>query len=668
MKDGDVGIGQYRADIDGLRAVAVLAVVGYHFFPGLVRGGYAGVDVFFVISGYLITGIVLRAQAADGVSLITFYRRRVVRIVPALLAVLLGSAALGALLQGDSDFAALGRHIAAAALMVPNLLSMHEAGYFDPAAELKPLLHLWSLGVEEQFYLVWPVAMLGLAAVSAPRWRWAVVLAVAACSLTWGVYTSHVDPVTAFYSPLGRAWELLAGALLALSAPARSATARSGPLGTANALAWGGAALVTASFMLLHRSLPYPGWAALLPVAGAVLLLRASPQAWLHRRVLAVPALVYVGRISYPWYLWHWPLLALARPYAEGLDLRQWVALKLVLVVVSFGLAAATFRWIEQPARRLQQQGSAQALVLALVGGLIALAALGAALLAARGLPQRAPDHVVGRAALLAELDRVGVCKAERIAGCSTAAPRWQDIDTLFVGDSHALAWFAGAPAQRTAYFGTPGCFPGTGLRWRNRASIVPVECDLYASLPALLARMPALRTVVVAARGPMYLDGRGFGIDAGRYDWSVSPAAPVAPATPLTAERTSLIGRGLAAVVDTALSPPSMPRVLLMQPVPELGFSPTECVVSRPPDWLLPRRAPCALARRDVDVRQAAYRALVESLPARRAGRVQVFDPLPLMCDRSWCHAQPDGVLWYADSDHLAPEGARAMLAQLPR
>src|SRR5262245_40012984 len=289
----------YRPDVDGLRAVAVLAVLAYHAFPSLAPGGFAGVDVFFVISGYLITGIILDDLERGRFTYRNFYWRRIRRIFPALILVLVACLALGWLVLLPDEYAQLGKHVAAGAGVVSNIALWREAGYFDSAAELKPLLHLWSLGVEEQYYLAWPLLLL----LFRRHMGWMIV-ALGAASFALNIWMVGTHPTAAFYLPFTRFWELLAGSYLAFAVRKENPSPYFSMVG---------AGLIVLGFILLEPQKAFPGWWALLPVLGAALLIRAGPQGWVNRRVLAHPAMVFVGLISYPLYLWHWPLLTYAR-------------------------------------------------------------------------------------------------------------------------------------------------------------------------------------------------------------------------------------------------------------------------------------------------------------------------------------------------------------------
>src|ERR1700722_19961193 len=251
---------EYRADIDGLRAVAVALVVAFHAFPAAVTGGFVGVDVFFVISGYLISGLILSDLRASNFSFARFYARRVRRIFPALAVVLAAAVVFGWLRLPPARYQSLGLHTLAGAFFFPNLLSWSEVGYFDLAAETKPLLHLWSLGVEEQFYLVWPLLLLILRG----RWLTAGLSVIVAVSFAYSFYATGHDSAAAFYAPWSRLWELGIGGILA------STNWRVKGREFISVL---GVGLVVVSTIILNDTSPFPGALALLPVGGAALVI-----------------------------------------------------------------------------------------------------------------------------------------------------------------------------------------------------------------------------------------------------------------------------------------------------------------------------------------------------------------------------------------------------------
>jgi peptidoglycan/LPS O-acetylase OafA/YrhL len=333
---------QYRSDIDGLRALAVLPVLGFHAFPRWVSGGFIGVDIFFVISGFLISSIIFSAQEAGRFSYAEFYARRIRRIFPAMLLVLTVTFLMGWFLLLPDEYRLLGRHLLAGSAFVSNLVLWRESGYFEAAAETKPLLHFWSLAVEEQFYLVWP-ALLGF--VWGRKWNpLPAIVAIAAASFAHSLQAGTDDPTLAFYSPLSRFWELLSGGTLAYLARRRPQALRA-PV-TLQSLF--GLALLVMALALIHRDRPFPGWWALLPVAGTVLLISAGPDAWVNRHILSMRPLVWIGLISYPLYLWHWPLLTiLSLTKLEPTNLE-----KAAVLCLAFILAGLTFVAIEKPIRK----------------------------------------------------------------------------------------------------------------------------------------------------------------------------------------------------------------------------------------------------------------------------------------------------------------------------
>lgn len=334
---------KYRPDIDGLRAIAVLLVVAFHAAPQMAPGGYVGVDIFFVISGYLITRIIWDALEDDRFSIGWFYSRRVKRIFPALFLVLAFVCVAGWFTLLPDAYESLGRHVAGGAAFVSNLLLWNESGYFDAAAETKPLLHLWSLGIEEQFYIVWP---LGLYLLHKTRVHLYTALGIVILlSFGLNVYQVVHAPVADFYSPLTRFWELALGGLLACHGWMREETMSTW---RNNAKSWTGLVLIAFAAALLQKDSRFPGWWALLPTVGTALLLWAGPQAWPNRNLLARRGMVWVGLISYPLYLWHWPLLTFARVIESG---DPSGTIRLVAVLASVLLAWLTYRFVERPIR-----------------------------------------------------------------------------------------------------------------------------------------------------------------------------------------------------------------------------------------------------------------------------------------------------------------------------
>lgn len=343
----------YRADIDGLRAIAVLAVVIFHAFPESLPGGFIGVDLFFVISGFLISTIIFANLYQGSFSFIDFYSRRIRRIFPALIIVLISSWIVAWFMLLPEEFKSLGKHILGGAGFASNLVLWNESGYFDAASSAKPLLHLWSLGIEEQFYLIWPLLMWIVF-----RLRLSLIyttLIVLLISFVGNVFFITPDPVATFYSPLTRMWELLFGAVLAwLLLPRHMsdkdslhAYIKSLSLNQKNICAVTGLSCIVLSLTLITDSSAFPGYWALLPTTGAFLLLLAGPNTFVNQRILSSKVMVWFGLISFPLYLWHWPLLT----FANIVDGKQSLGIRLALVCIAVLLAWFTYCLIEKPLR-----------------------------------------------------------------------------------------------------------------------------------------------------------------------------------------------------------------------------------------------------------------------------------------------------------------------------
>ena len=335
---------KYRAEIDGLRAIAVIPVIFFHAGFDSFSGGFVGVDVFFVISGYLITTILIEDIERQRFSIVNFYERRARRILPALFFVMAASLPFAWLWMIPSQLKDFSQSVVAVSLFASNILFWLESGYFSPAAEEMPLLHTWSLAVEEQYYLLFPVFLFAVWRLGKKRVFW-LILMLAGVSLLSSEWISPKDPMANFYLAPTRAWELFAGSLAAFIVRQRGVQA-SGFLSAV------GLTAILFSIVSYDRSTPFPGVYALLPVAGVVLVVLFADQTTMVARMLSVRPLVGVGLISYSAYLWHQPLFAFARlrsfePPGSGL--------LVLLATASLGLAVLSWKFVEQPFRNRQR-------------------------------------------------------------------------------------------------------------------------------------------------------------------------------------------------------------------------------------------------------------------------------------------------------------------------
>ncbi len=350
----------YRPDIDGLRAIAVLAVVGFHAFPQVIRGGFVGVDLFFVISGFLISTIILQKLEHGAFSFFGFYTRRVRRLFPALLLVLSACLAAGWFGMVADEYRLLGKHTAAATGFVSNFFYWNESGYFDSSAYTKPLLHMWSLAIEEQFYMVWPLLLWLCHRSGLSGFR--IMALVAVGSFVTNILMVNTDTAMTYYSPQSRFWELAIGGMLATAynAERRMVFERLGSCDVRSAV---GLLLIVASVGLFTKEAAFPGWWALLPTLGAGLVI-SSQKAWLNRVILSNSWMVQIGLISYPLYLWHWPILVFQRLSEIDVPSRE---ARIAAVALSFALAWLTYKLVERPFSRLNDSKSIPALIAALV-------------------------------------------------------------------------------------------------------------------------------------------------------------------------------------------------------------------------------------------------------------------------------------------------------------
>lgn len=377
---------KYRPDIDGLRALAVIPVVFYHTGFSLFRGGFVGVDIFFVISGYLITYIINEEIKQDRFSIIAFYERRVRRIFPALFTVIFFCTLVAAATMLPKGFEQFGQSVTAATLFVANIYFLTDSSYFAAAAETKPLLHTWSLSVEEQFYLFFPLLLLMIRRCCTSRWR-PVLLSATVVSLLLSILGTVYFPTAAFYLIPTRAWELFVGALIALGFfPPLQKNIR-------NAASLAGLVLILWSMFFLSRHTPFPGWRALLPCTGAALIIHSGENGKsVAGRLLGNPVAVFIGLISYSLYLWHWPLMVFAGQILPG-DHTKYHAV--VIVLISFVLAVVSWRYIEQPFRKKGTPRQRRRLFAASATVMALFVGAGTAIDGTEGWPGRFGDKLV---------------------------------------------------------------------------------------------------------------------------------------------------------------------------------------------------------------------------------------------------------------------------------
>ncbi|MHC2573960.1 peptidoglycan/LPS O-acetylase OafA/YrhL [Rhizobium leguminosarum] len=632
----------YRPDIDGLRSVAVLSVVIFHAFPTVLPSGFIGVDIFFVISGFLISTIILDNLDRGRFSLLDFYSRRVRRIFPALAIVLAATAIFGWFALLPEEYKELGKHIAGGAGFVSNLVLWSESGYFDSAAEVKPLLHLWSLGIEEQFYIVWPAILWAAFRFRLPKLP--VILLFAALSFIVNFVSVHSDPVATFYSPFTRIWELLIGAALA-QAMIDGRDARPSFFGaTANWLnsskltALAGAVLIGVALARLSPASTFPGWRALVPTVGAALLILSAPTNWFNAKLLAFRPMVWVGLISFPLYLWHWPLLAFAR-VIEGET--PSLAIRSAAVAASFALAAATFLLIERNIRR-KWKSRAVTMTLAWIVGTVGVA--GYSIYLSNGAPERA--GVVNDAKILEQLEGTtwkytvnDICKASYPATFRNFCyqNREGSPTMILLGDSYANALVAGLvtnPATKgEVILSYSSCDPSDST---DNPEIRP-QCEAQNKI---ISETPSIRYAIIETKWPRF-DSAGRLVDL--FTGTAAYDTPWAP------RYRDGLDRRISLLESKGI------KVFVFGPKPEIDYEPKYC-------FARPFKEPakdCQLPEAGVQEQQRELSAVLSDVLAKHPN-VTLFDPNQLLCMDGLCSLKsPDGLPMLRDKVHYSQYGS---------
>lgn len=647
----------YRKDIDGLRAVAVLAVILFHAkIPGF-SGGFVGVDVFFVISGFLITGLILDDLEQGRFSFLVFYGRRIRRIIPALLVIYLASMVAAVLVMLPSDAAELGRSVMASATFISNIFFYNRAGYFGGQSDLKPLLHTWSLSIEEQFYLVWPILLLMVTG-----WRYrAVPLLVAslgALSLAASALMVAYDKEAAFFIAPFRAWELMLGAALALL-PRRLATG----VATAELCAAAGLILIIGSVLALDEAHPFPGALALPPCLGTALLIYAGMNSQPHvTRLLSTRPLVAIGLVSYSLYLWHWPILSFARYHLDRA--LRWDE---VSVLLAFSALAAflSYRFVEQPARYVSMR-HAKHVVSAGVISIAAFAFAGRQMERGQGWTFNLDPEIrrLDTAARSENPYRRRCSGADKISrdddACTFGRPRVDgSYDMVIFGDSHGdhyaptmsvLAREAGLSGRQIT---VGGCLALLGYHEIISPFATEARCRaLRETMVRFVDRNPRLRLVAISHR------------------WSIYTGTPVNEERRFTihvlgvkgderSERRSrqVLREGLQQTVE--FFEKRGIRVLLLGEPPPLGRDPTKCMAAAIRRGQSP--ASCGRSLTEVKARLDETNELLSDT-ARQHKLVSFFSPLDTMCGQGWCSPFLGGIYAYRDVSHLNRLGAEGL------
>lgn len=634
---------KYRADIDGLRAIAVLSVVVFHAFPHFLTGGFVGVDIFLVISGYLITRIVNEEVAEGHFSYVRFYQRRIARLVPAFVVMAATTTAVAYVFYAPDDLERYAKSVVAAVLIYSNHYFLHGTGYFEAPTELTPMLHMWSLSVEEQFYIIFPSILVLVVKrnKSAPM----LIGALAATSFAASCVMLPRMQETVFFLLPFRAWELLIGAFLAVK-----------PVSSKPTFGLIGAALVAYPIVVLNEYSPFPGWNALAPCLGAALII--SSRSSFVSKALSLPWLNYIGRTSYSFYLWHWPVITFATYFlGRAMNIPEGLA----AILASFCLGVLSYHFVELPFRGRRQPS--------MTGGILLFACVLLAfnfyLNRTDGAPWRLPPKLQAlteEARQLAGPPSSQCEMPELIAADARLSPlelfpearickigdQTAPVQVILWGDSHADAM---APALDTwlaargmaAYSLTRGgCPPLIGL---DRQDSSQWQCRTFNDAAQAVVKAIETRTIFIAARWPYYVEAAPFG--------SETRNPPVFGQT--GEDNASLVRLSLIDTLSWAKA--NSNKVALVGPTPEMSEDVVRGLARR--NFQL-SSMDVSVDRSLVDQRQARTIDILKHVSSD-AG-VEYIDIVPLYCDEQTCLGGNDQHLIFLDNNHLAPAAAKKM------
>lgn len=640
----------YRSDIDGLRAIAVLAVVGFHAFPDYCRGGFIGVDVFFVISGFLISSILFTHLENNTFSFWDFYQRRIKRIFPALFLILLFCFIVGWFVLLPNEYLQLGKHLMGGSSFSSNFILWSESGYFDTDAETKPLLHLWSLGIEEQFYIIWPLLLWGL-------WRkkmnvLVITLAITLISFILNVLWVHDNAVATFYSPLTRFWELLSGSLLAWLLLHHDQLMQQFKHGDRlrNFCSLLGFVLIIGCILFFSKKASFPGAKAIIPVLGAVLMIFAGASATLNKMLLSHRILIWFGLISFPLYLWHWPLLSFARIMEDDIPS---ITIRLIAVALSVILASGTYFYIEKPIRWRNTHSGIKAITLVLL--MMGVGLSGFYVQVHHGFSARFNDR-----AQLLSLNNPPSRYQSTWLPCSKLLPQFQSMqfdgncllsknkmpEILILGDSHAgqysLALSGQFKDKSVLAIVQTSCFPFSS------DFFLKGECRRkYEEVLAFIDANTSIKTIYVMGHWGSLMSG-GFAEKG--VNWR--------RAKPVSQEgRTSFLNNGRK-FFATALK--YHRKLVFFKDIPDLDFNINKCFVMRP--LLLPysesKMNSCFLELAHYKKRTRQYDEVLHQL-LLEFPKVSIYDPKAFLCDKQYCKVHDSKQPYYVNGDHLNRYGA---------
>lgn len=635
----------YRRDIDGLRAIAVLSVVLFHAFPDWIHGGFIGVDIFFVISGFLISGKIFENLEAGQFTYRDFYARRIRRLFPALLLVLTTCVVVGWFTLLSNEYEFLGKHTAAGLSFLANVALWREAAnYFNSEVDTRPLLHLWSLGIEEQFYIFWPPILFAVWKVK--KHFIPIVMGLTLLSFAVGLYYLLTqDTVSAFYVPWSRFWELFAGGLLAYLMAYKAEMVAGWPASRPLM----GLLLIVAGVGFMRDNLPFPGWWAVVPVLGSFLILSSHASSPTANVVLTHKIMVWFGLISYPLYLWHWPVLSFTRIVVGH---TPDAAYRVAAIVLTVFLAWLTYAFVEKPLRHPKRKGLVVTLLCAVA---VVLGSYGYVLwkkdvVNHRAMDQKFPDF--GKAYNATRYSD-GSCERllnkkpldEEVCLTNSAEPEY-----LIVGDSHGLALNSaaklGLAPMKTLIIAGHSCMlypdfthkPTFSGNYGNNCKAIAAD-----AVQTALA-IPSIKTIIIAHSAAVFTPEQGY-ISFDYFDESgksISQYEAFIQGNTRLASQLQAAGKKMVFFKDTH----------------SLGKNPLDCA-SRfgETDRML-----CRLPASTFAQQRQQYNAGVETLKQALPG-VDFYETGKTLCDSAFCYANEGNRFYFFDKHHLTPFGSSVVL-----
>jgi len=636
-------ITKYRSDIDGLRAVAVLSVILFHFFPTKFPGGFIGVDVFFVISGYLISQIIIQELSLKQFSFINFYIKRINRIFPSLIIVLLTSLLAGYFLLFKYELQELLKNIFTSSFFLSNYFYIAETGYFSKSSELNPIMHTWSLCIEEQFYLIWPLLLFLFSKNSKITFRFLILITT--ISFIFNLFFVYIDQISTFYSLDTRLWELSMGGILAFY-KLQTSNFKLQTFSKFSSLI--GFLTIILSILFISQQAIFPGFLALFPCVGTLMIISSDKKSLINKYILSNKYLVNIGLISYPLYLWHWPIISYFKIINSG-QVTEYE--KITSIIFCFVLAICTYIFIEKPIKKIKRNGRLSLLLVILLFTTASLSYL-----LSKNLPQRLNLRIAHY-----ELNKPKFHKIETndnscpknlsVEHCLVKFPS-KDPTIAIIGDSHANMLYYGFSnsfakiGENLIFLGKNRCLPFLDYKGGQVGEKETCQKNITEALNYSV-NSKTIKKIILASRGPLYIYGKGLN----EPDLNVEISLINKPEI-----------KDFAKVYELAFSQTlnflvnSKKQIIFISDNPELGFNPLTCF--KRPFSTNPAKSPCAIERKEYEQRTKLVLELNNKIMLQYPS-VLLFDQANHLCDSEFCYAVLNDVLLYRDDDHLSYEGA---------